>query len=123
MRLESACSVINKLFLIVLVALLVGILFLTMSAFGEDGGKGTYLWPDETKYVGMFKDSKKQGHGTQTWRDGCAFYMLPGPLVFKVFFGLNNPPTPAWLNFVVAILVNIALITLPLYLYGRFVKK
>ncbi len=54
---------------------------------------------------------------------GCAFYMLPGPLVFRIFFGLNNPPTPVWFNFVVAILVNIALITLPFYLYSRFVKK
>ncbi len=51
------------------------------------------------------------------------FDMLPGPLVFRISFGLNNPPTPVWFNFIVAILVNIALITLPFYLYSRFVKK
>jgi len=39
MRIRSACSVNKKLFFVVLMTLLLVTLFLTMCAFGEDGGK------------------------------------------------------------------------------------
>ena len=62
MRIRSACSVNKKLFFVVLMTLLLGALFSTMSVFGEDEGKciegncndgqGTYTWPDGSKYVG-----------------------------------------------------------------------
>lgn len=80
MRIRSACSVNKKLFLVVLVTLLPGTLFLTMSAFGEDDGKciegncydgqGTYTWSDGSKYVGSWKNDKEHGEGTFTRSDG-----------------------------------------------------
>ena len=80
MRIRSACSVNKKLVFVVLMTLLLGALFSTMSAFGEDEGKciegncndgqGTYTWPDGSKYVGSWKNEKEHGEGTFTWSDG-----------------------------------------------------
>ena len=33
-------------------------------------GQGTYTWPDGQKYVGEWKDDKRNGQGTHTWPDG-----------------------------------------------------
>jgi hypothetical protein len=30
-------------------------------------GKGTFNWPDGRKYVGDYKDDKKEGYGTFEW--------------------------------------------------------
>ena len=37
---------------------------------GKRNGQGTYTFPDGMKYVGEFKDSKRNGQGTYTWPDG-----------------------------------------------------
>ena len=80
MRIRSGCSVNREIFFIVLVTLLFGTLFSTMSTFGEDGskciegdcynGEGTFAWSDGGKYVGKFKDGKMHGRGTFTDPDG-----------------------------------------------------
>ena len=36
----------------------------------KKNGKGTYTWPDGRKYVGEWKDNKRNGQGTNTWPDG-----------------------------------------------------
>ena len=33
-------------------------------------GQGTFTWPDGARYVGEYKDDKRNGQGTQTWPDG-----------------------------------------------------
>jgi len=77
MRIRSECIVNRRLFFVVLVTLLLGTLFSTMSAFGEDdgeciegdcyNGEGTLIFSNGDKYVGMFKDGNQHGHGTYTW--------------------------------------------------------
>ena len=77
MRIRSECIVNRRLFFVVLVTLLLGTLFSTMSAFGEDdgeciegdcyNGEGTLMFSNGDKYVGMFKDGNQHGHGTYTW--------------------------------------------------------
>ena len=36
----------------------------------KKNGQGTYSWPDGKKYVGEYKDDKKNGQGTFSWPDG-----------------------------------------------------
>ena len=36
----------------------------------KKNGHGTSTWADGDKYVGEYKDDKKNGHGTSTWADG-----------------------------------------------------
>ncbi len=74
MKTRSGCSVNIKIFFIVLVTLLSGTLFSTMSAFGKNrskciegdcyNGEGTFTWSDGGKYVGEWKDGKMHGQGT-----------------------------------------------------------
>lgn len=33
-------------------------------------GKGEFTWPDGRKFIGMYKDDKKEGFGTFEWADG-----------------------------------------------------
>ncbi len=33
-------------------------------------GRGTYKWPNGKKYVGDYKNDKKEGKGTYSWPDG-----------------------------------------------------
>ncbi len=33
-------------------------------------GKGVYEWPNGKRYVGEYKNDKKEGTGTYTWPDG-----------------------------------------------------
>ncbi len=33
-------------------------------------GKGVYTWPNGKKYVGDYKNDKKEGNGTYYWPDG-----------------------------------------------------
>ena len=37
---------------------------------GKRNGQGTYTWADGRKYVGEFKDEKRHGQGTFTFPDG-----------------------------------------------------
>jgi hypothetical protein len=30
-------------------------------------GEGTFIWPDERKYEGQYKDDKKEGYGEFEW--------------------------------------------------------
>mgnify|MGYP000023500083 CR=1 FL=1 len=83
MRIRSGCSVNRKVFFIVLVTLLSGTLFSTMSTFGEVKGKciegdcnngwGTLVNADGIKYVGQFKNGKPDGMGTLTLPDGVKY--------------------------------------------------
>ena len=80
MRIRSGCSVNRKIFIIVLVTILFGSPFSSMSAFGKNrskciegdcyNGEGTLTSLDGAKYVGKFKDGKKHGQGTFTYPDG-----------------------------------------------------
>ena len=36
-------------------------------------GKGTYTWPDGSKYQGDYKDNKKHGNGIYTYTDGSKY--------------------------------------------------
>ena len=36
-------------------------------------GKGTYIYPDGSKYVGQFKNERMDGHGTLTSQDGAKY--------------------------------------------------
>ncbi|MEN9341970.1 MAG: hypothetical protein RIQ54_226, partial [Candidatus Parcubacteria bacterium] len=36
-------------------------------------GQGTYTWPDGSKYAGEYKDNIKDGQGTYTWPDGSKY--------------------------------------------------
>lgn len=36
----------------------------------EMHGQGTYIWPDERKYVGEWDNSQMNGKGVLTWPDG-----------------------------------------------------
>lgn len=83
MRIRSECIVNRKLFFIILLVFLIGTLFSTMSAFGEDegeciegdclNGEGTYTWSDGRKYVGEWLDGKMHGQGTYTRPDGSVY--------------------------------------------------
>ena len=33
-------------------------------------GQGTFEWPDGRKYIGSYKDDKKDGEGQYEWPDG-----------------------------------------------------
>ena len=33
-------------------------------------GEGIFEWPDGRKYIGEYKNDKKEGHGVFTWNDG-----------------------------------------------------
>jgi len=33
-------------------------------------GEGVFDWPDKRRYVGEYKDDKKEGYGHFTWPDG-----------------------------------------------------
>ena len=33
-------------------------------------GEGTFTWPDGRKYVGQYKNDKKEGYGEFEWSDG-----------------------------------------------------
>ena len=33
-------------------------------------GEGIFIWPDGRKYIGSYKDDKKDGFGTFEWSDG-----------------------------------------------------
>ena len=37
---------------------------------GKKNGQGTLTWPDGDKYVGEWRDNKRNGQGTLTWPDG-----------------------------------------------------
>ena len=37
---------------------------------GKRNGQGTITWSDGKKYVGEWKNGKRNGQGTQTWLDG-----------------------------------------------------
>ncbi len=30
-------------------------------------GEGVFVWPDQRKYIGQYKDDKKHGYGTFEW--------------------------------------------------------
>lgn len=36
-------------------------------------GKGEFLWKDGRKYVGTYKDDKKDGYGEFFWGDGVIY--------------------------------------------------
>ncbi len=60
----------------VFISFLLVICFFPLNTFGEciEGncvnGKGTFISPDKTKYVGEFKNGKFVGKGTFTYPDG-----------------------------------------------------
>lgn len=33
-------------------------------------GEGVFIWPDERKYQGQYKEDKKEGYGVFEWNDG-----------------------------------------------------
>ena len=39
----------------------------------KKNGQGTYNWPDGDKYVGEYKDGKRNGQGTLTHADGAQY--------------------------------------------------
>lgn len=36
-------------------------------------GHGVFTWADGRKYVGYYKDDKKEGYGEFTWPDGRCY--------------------------------------------------
>lgn len=43
-------------------------------------GKGEFIWPDKRKYIGEYRQDKKEGYGIFEWSDGRIYkgYWLNG---------------------------------------------
>ena len=60
----------------VIVAVLAMLFWCNVSFAGEcikgdcNNGYGTYIWANEDKYVGEYKDGKEHGQGTKTFANG-----------------------------------------------------
>ena len=40
---------------------------------GKKNGQGTYTWANGYKYVGEYKNGKRNGQGTYTWASGAKY--------------------------------------------------
>ena len=64
---------------ILILSLLLLICSFPINTFGEcikgdcKNGKGAFIFPDGSKFVGQYKDGKYDGQGTYTYPDGSQF--------------------------------------------------
>jgi len=49
-------------------------------------GEGVFVWPDQRKYIGQYKDDKKHGYGTFEWY----YFDLIKIYCFEIFLKLND---------------------------------